>query len=896
MRPRNNSSKRILMAVSLFVLLAATAFQASAWEQPTHRQINYEALKKFFDRMPGNAKYERGLITEEGRRERCRGIAVTSSTLFRSPRPQALFERYSLAEGNFAMPQWIVSGGDWADEPHLYASVRHFYDPLSVILPYLTDQWWGHSNYDDPEVDAKTWGLHHPDNPFSLQQALTFYKLALGVDETIPLSQGISQTHFKLNLRLDPTDHADQRRIYLALAYRALGEAMHMLADMAMPAHVRNDSHPMDEPIETRTFPEHVRAAAQSPIVDVRLRPYLASAGGTLQSPDSLFDQLARFTNETFYSADTIYDAPSGVMPNNYGWPFAGVHPSPQFADLDKSITQVQGFVMKRLVTKYYGLFNGVRIPMAQERLSFHWFDPDQSVFINPMESAGRFASRMGPYHIPTAYAPAQGSVLLAHAIYACSDLIDLFFPTLKLEADYEDQGVQWDKQFEDDYQRTIITIEPSMTHLAASDPAWQHFGLEIKYTGPGTLVFSKDKKEVKRRKLLFKNGILDQIESSEGEWVKEPLQVYVPTGNTVLTEEEAFYEAEYGQELHIEVLAGGRLFRSLPYQLEGYSVSILPPRIVIVELPADSHTVEYEYEHEFEAVARPNGTYYFEWDFGDDETFSDLKQPGQHSVVVHTYKDVKPDDEFHPQVQLYTEDGAYLEVDSITIKFEVNETTVTILGGDVSHALAQGEVEYNHTFTATADPPGNYRFDWTFGDGGAVSDTRSSGENSTVSHVFKDGFFATEVKLYDVATGGFLASHSVSVTIIQDLREQDLNFCNQWSAAQSGGYGTTVDVWDISQLPSGADFDIRFDAYSMPDRFIVQYPPGTTVLDTGWRGDAYYVEANPSLYPGGLAGQGWGELSGIFRKGGQNSFQVIVYGPEGGTAWDYSIMARCSQ
>jgi hypothetical protein len=122
------------------------------------------------------------------------------------------------------------------------------------------------------------------------------------------------------------------------------------------------------------------------------------------------------------------------------------------------------------------------------------------------------------------------------------------------------------------------------------------------------------------------------------------------------------------------------------------------------------------------------------------------------------------------------------------------------------------------------------------------------------------------------------------------DTRDQTLTVCNQWTAANSGGYGTTVDTWNITQIPAGALFDIKYDAYSVPDKFVVEYPIGTLAHDTGWRGSASY--AGP-LYPGGIVGPGAGEALGIFTRGGQASFKVTVYGPDAGTLWQYSIRCR---
>lgn len=123
------------------------------------------------------------------------------------------------------------------------------------------------------------------------------------------------------------------------------------------------------------------------------------------------------------------------------------------------------------------------------------------------------------------------------------------------------------------------------------------------------------------------------------------------------------------------------------------------------------------------------------------------------------------------------------------------------------------------------------------------------------------------------------------------DQRDQELSVCDQWSAVNSGGFGTTVDSWNISAIPAGATFDIRFNAYSIPDRFIVEYPPGSTVLNTGWRGDSSY-DGNPT-YPGGIAGPGSGEVQDIFLRGATSSIRVTVNGPDANTAWQYSLRCR---
>ncbi len=126
------------------------------------------------------------------------------------------------------------------------------------------------------------------------------------------------------------------------------------------------------------------------------------------------------------------------------------------------------------------------------------------------------------------------------------------------------------------------------------------------------------------------------------------------------------------------------------------------------------------------------------------------------------------------------------------------------------------------------------------------------------------------------------------------EKRDDVLDQCNTWKQAQSGGYLGTKDSWDIGSLPQGTTFDIRYDALSVPDRYVVQYPPGVTVFDSGWRGSKSNLDQKPHLYPGGLAGPGRGEKMGLFTKGSSNSMIVIVYGPEEGTRWHYEVRANC--
>ncbi|WP_200195058.1 hypothetical protein [Halorhodospira abdelmalekii] len=185
--------------------------------------------------------------------------------------------------------------------------------------------------------------------------------------------------------------------------------------------------------------------------------------------------------------------------------------------------------------------------------------------------------------------------------------------------------------------------------------------------------------------------------------------------------------------------------------------------------------------------------------------------------------------------------------------------------------------------------------FNISWGDGNSDSEivTVSNGtaRHSASKAYERDGMFGLVVTMDD-ESGQQLASADALITIGQVTTRPtiDLNACDTWVAANSGGQGGTRDPWDISSIPRGAKFDIKFDARNIPDKYIVRYE-GQVVLDTGWRGADSY-EGNP-LYPGGIAGPGADEEHDIFRKGSTDNFHVTVIGPQRNTVWYYSIRCR---
>lgn len=214
---------------------------------------------------------------------------------------------------------------------------------------------------------------------------------------------------------------------------------------------------------------------------------------------------------------------------------------------------------------------------------------------------------------------------------------------------------------------------------------------------------------------------------------------------------------------------------------------------------------------------------------------------------------------------------------------------------------ISNGRKSENYVFSTKilhlTQRTANFSMSFNFGDGTTgnrnVSANRSPHQES-ISHAYSSsGAYGLTIQL---DTGASKSSYVVPVYIEMPDQSNDynLNICDVWRAASSGGYGITRDNWDISEIPDGATFDISFNTYSIPDRIYVEYPVGTQVLDTGWRGDNSY-QSDPK-YPGGISGPGLGQRNDIFRKlPGQNIFRMVVVGPDRNTAWDYSVRCRNS-
>jgi hypothetical protein len=216
------------------------------------------------------------------------GPAVTNAGYFAATTGESMVRK--------TPKQWISHGGYSADEPEVPAALRHFYDPTGIDggKKYLTDRgtYWEFiiNNYFlNPQIDAKEWALHHSENSWTWDKGKEWMRRALAEeDETA-------------------------RDRHMARAWRCLGETLHLVADMGCPPHVRNDSHAAPvgwqfraalgdpDPYEELVKPSYVAKYAAG-AVDPALRTAVRAA----DRADVIFEEMARFTNSNFFTAQTI--------------------------------------------------------------------------------------------------------------------------------------------------------------------------------------------------------------------------------------------------------------------------------------------------------------------------------------------------------------------------------------------------------------------------------------------------------------------------------------------------------------------------------------------------------------------------------------------------------------
>lgn len=338
---------------------------------------------------------------------------------------------------------WVSEGGYDADEPELYASFRHFYDPRSLDgVPHLTDHLetlnfvyrvfiFGTKtgrvvgvvlgNDFNPRVNARDWAISGErnngwdDNAYCWNRGRDYLAAAFAA-----------------------TDAQQKQRLFTQ-AWRALGETMHLMGDMTCVPHVRNTSHPgkaigykfigntdpnlgylRNDPYELYCTEDVIRRFAGS-----SLDPLAKGAVDGAADIRALFHQVSLYTQEHFFSANTI----GGSFVKNKGKPNQreirlrpangkGSYPFPVLKACDYSDR----------TGLFSTIINGKRVRMGVESWmsSMGWGDPEIQ----------------GP-EVSRACVLDQADILVPVALYANAKLVDWFVPRLELQIAQIDPGAK---------------------------------------------------------------------------------------------------------------------------------------------------------------------------------------------------------------------------------------------------------------------------------------------------------------------------------------------------------------------------------------------------------------------------------------------------------------------
>jgi len=383
------------------------------WDQATnnttHQEINSYASIKFNLNYGGKEKYKNSPID------------LFSTFTGRSVTARGYFEA-SYGSSSFSFKDWIIHGGFSADEPEVGMGMRHFFDPkASNGVFYLTDQTFLASlNAINPQIDARWWALCHTghndfgksNNTYNWNQALNTYKRAM--------------------------ENTLNREENFAASFRALGEVMHTVADMTVPAHVRNDGHLTGDihesvinNLENGGSTLNVIEFSQIPVPDEYINFNITKSTGSQMDALDIINKVSLFTHDYFYSDDTIYNGSNPTVNQRNG----EIHnDKPTFNTLK----------WNESIKSYEYQFSTTRVRMIQRTVLDVILGIDKH------------------YQIPSTYVLDQGRVLIPVAIDACSEAIDRFFPTINISTiKIQETG-------------NGFNLSADMTHVIVQIPAWK--------------------------------------------------------------------------------------------------------------------------------------------------------------------------------------------------------------------------------------------------------------------------------------------------------------------------------------------------------------------------------------------------------------------------------------
>ena len=459
-----NYTRKLFIVMAMVSCFLLTGSELPAWDcNETHPLINAYAYEHFVARCKAGHFADKFKNMQLDNQTQFSGLTYSKAVKLE---PSTEGKTIS-AVGVFS--QWLERGGRDADIPQLRMGFRHFYDPVyepryltwlrrKIITPdkkkfssekelfdsynYKADDWNPNLEFGSvtrnvrllpkvfrPEIDAITWAMNHEENEHSWLNGKLAYKAAMEND---------SSAFGKLN-----------RSQMFGKAFRALGETMHLMADMTQPAHTRADSHSAYEPIEETVNAKMVRKVMGDAHKKADFKPVSEYEIEEGLAPDQLMAKVAAFTNANFFSNDTIFDYNKWVFPRLKKRPY----PAPQLSKL------------RHEAGIYYTWFESIGwVPLAKET---------GSMFSKVLNDNDKFGRKNPKFNVMPYFAEKQAQVLIPLAVYNCAELIRAFIPRFSMQTSLRNVS------------GTTYELQGELIHHAGDDPEWQDIGA-IRYNGEG--------------------------------------------------------------------------------------------------------------------------------------------------------------------------------------------------------------------------------------------------------------------------------------------------------------------------------------------------------------------------------------------------------------------------
>ncbi|GAB1355294.1 hypothetical protein MASR1M12_40370 [Erysipelotrichia bacterium] len=452
-------NKFILAMIFCFISTSTFCWEITK-EFNVHGPLNKAMFDSFYGNFSGSLKYSNSLIDQTTKFE---GISWHKGE---DTKIEALNSGVSRTE---TFVDWLEIGGVDADidstnsekitktegnatiEYTFEKALRHFYDPVKEPR-YLTDHssWAKSQNIKDPKIDHLTWALYENTHHWSFHQGLILYKSAMENKKSneLPNDIGNFDGYFVLNGKICDN--------LFAASFRALGETLHCVGDMCMPAHVRDDAHGGYDKVGGKDPIESSIGFNDAQTVLSNNKGKSSPVDFSKLSVEDIIKRCALYSNESFFSSDSIFNISPEIIPRSCS---GKKYPLPSFSDSELSSSEEAPPQLIRIIA-------GVKVILAEKSIVGEIRDP---IFGKKLKE-GKLQ-----WLVPYTAAAGQASVLLSLAATAGGEIIDRFLPTMKLTLEIS----------RDD--NSAIVLNGSLVHEIDKDIEWKSIGA-IKYCGEGEI------------------------------------------------------------------------------------------------------------------------------------------------------------------------------------------------------------------------------------------------------------------------------------------------------------------------------------------------------------------------------------------------------------------------